>query len=812
MSAAPRPENETAPVPELAADALRWRCDPGRFDFETTNDVERIYDVIGQATAVEALQFGLETDAPGQNIFVRGLHGSGRMTLIQQLLPKLQASCEFVYDYCYVNNFDDPQRPALVKLPAGEGRDFRKAVDELISFISNQLAKALSDEKIQQRQKILHERFEERVKALTGPFETRLKEAGFALVSIDAGESTQMMIVPLHEGKPIGPEEFDQLHASGAISEEDYSQRRARFEEFIEEFRSVGTQVQEIRNEQMGASQSIFQDAAKTMLSSHIAAIRRRFDAPAVNRFLDDLLDDIVDEKLMLLREDQDFVKLYRVNVIRDHDPTAGCPIVVENVPTLSTLLGSIDAEVVPGGVVNSDHTMICGGSILRADGGYLILEAADVLAEPAAWKMLMRSLRTGKLEIIPRELIYSTLGRSMKPEPIELHLKVILIGDAQLYAMLDAYDADFRNMFKVLADFDSEIARDDTGVQRYAGVLARIGKEENLTAFDAPAVALLAEHGARIAGRANRLTTRFGRLADIAREASYIAQHAGRQIAQAEDVREAVRRTKRRGDLPSRKFRQYIADGTILIETAGTQVGQMNGLAVLQAGPLTYGFPARITATVGPGTAGIINIERESQLSGSIHTKGFHILRGLMRNLLRTDHPPVFSASLVFEQSYGGIDGDSASGAETCCLLSALTNIPIRQELAMTGAIDQFGNILAIGGVNEKIEGFFDTCRDIKLTGTQGVIIPKSNAGDLMLREDVVEAAERGEFHIYAVSHITQALELLLGQPAGKRGDDGRYPEGTVLHGAMDASDRYWKEAIKAASGKGESAGGGDA
>jgi predicted ATP-dependent protease len=358
---------------------------------------------------------------------------------------------------------------------------------------------------------------------------------------------------------------------------------------------------------------------------------------------------------------------------------------------------------------------------------------------------------------------------------------------------MLDALASDFRDHFKVLADFGSTIPRDEAGLKHYAGILARIAEEEKLLPFDRGAVAYLCEHGARIAASPDKLTGRFGRLADLAREADYLATHAGEPHVSVERVREAVRRTKRRADLPARNYREMIARQTIRVHTCGREVGQVNGLAVMHAGPLTYGFPSRITATIGPGSAGTINIEREADLSGSIHTKGFYILGGLLRYLLRTEHPLAFSASVAFEQSYGGIDGDSASGAEMCCLLSALTDVPIRQGLAMTGAIDQVGNILPIGAVNEKIEGFYDACVDVCLTGSQGVIIPQSNVGDLMLREDVVEACREGRFAVYPVDTIQQALALFSGLDAGVRDEDGVFPEESLLGLAVSQARAYW-------------------
>jgi len=474
---------------------------------------------------------------------------------------------------------------------------------------------------------------------------------------------------------------------------------------------------------------------------------------------------------------------------------------VIENAPTLANLLGSVEREFNPGSVVRSDHLMVRAGTLLKADGGYLILEARDVLMEPGAWKVLVRTLRTGKLEIVPSELVGFQWGPLLKPEPIEISVKVVLLGDPDLYYLLDAYDADFPNQFKILSDFDTTVARNERSARYYAGVIANAAKEEDLLPFSNRAVAVLCEHGARIAARRDRMTIRFGRILDIAREASFIARKKKGDEVTDQEVREAITLSKRRGDLPSRRFRDLVSAGTIRIQIEGDALGQVNGLAVIHAGPMIYGFPTRITATIGPGTAGTIDIEREAQLSGAIHTKGFYILGGLLRHLLHTPHPLAFSASIAFEQSYGGIDGDSASGAEMCCLLSALTGVPLRQDLAMTGAIDQLGHIQPVGAVAEKIEGFFDTCRDIGLSGTQGVIIPKANAGDLMLREDVVAACREGRFSVYAVEKVEEALSLLTGWAAGERDEEGRYAANSLLGLAEQKAFEYWVMASASAT-----------
>ncbi|HUU96434.1 MAG TPA: ATP-binding protein [Phycisphaerae bacterium] len=794
-----RTKRSDGPVGPLPAGVLRWTCDPAKLAFESTEDVEPITGVVGQDDAVEALRFGLETNAPGQNVFVRGLTGTGRMTLLKRLLEEIQPSCPLTRDRCYVHNFAQPDRPRLITLPRGKAKEFRRRIEKLADFIGEHLGPALSSEAIKARRTALERAAEQEFQAVMKPFNEALRAAGLAMVSRQVGPITQTVILPLVEGKPVPSEELDQLIARGQYDQEQQAALREAQAKFEEQLAEISEKVNEIRRKHDQAVQELLEKNARQMLGKFVDVIEKDFPEPSVRTFLNEVFEDVVANRLPQLgKEEDELSTLYRVNIVLEHKDEGSCSIIIENTPTMRNLLGTIDYEFTHSGEARATHMGIGAGSLLRADGGYLILEARDVLSEPGAWKVLVRTLRTGRLEIAPTELIFPWTGPSLKPEPIDVHVKVILLGDAWIYHLLDAYDPDFPQLFKVLADFDATIVRDDRGINEYAGVLARIAREEELTPFDRGAVAALVEYGARVAARKGKLTARFGRLADIAREAAFIAGKENRRFVTAEDVRTAFWRSKRRADLPARRFRELVADGTIRVQTRESALGQVNGLAVLQAGPLVYGFPARITATIGPGTAGVINIEREAALSGAIHTKGFYILGGLLRWLLRTDHPLAFNASIAFEQSYGGIDGDSASGAEICCLLSALTDLPLRQDLAMTGAIDQMGNILPIGGVNEKIEGFFDVCRDATFTGTQGVIIPQANAGDLMLREDVVEAAREGTFHVYGVKTVHEALELFTGMPAGELGAAGRYPDGSLFALAVQRAREYWLKAIQ--------------
>lgn len=789
------------PVP-LPADQLRWRCDPARLGFETTAQVEPVHGVVGQDTAVEALRFGLATDAPGHHVFVRGLSGTGRVTLVRQLMEQIRPMCPEARDRCYVHNFAQPTSPRLITLPRGQAPRFARLMDELCEFIRSELAGALRSEVHQSRRAAVRAQAERWIRTLVGPFEQELRAAGLALVTVDLGRVVQTAIFPLFEGKPVAPDAFEKLRAEGRVSDEQYAAVQQRIASFAQRFEQVTEAVRRERERFEAELRELDRQEIQALLGARVEPIAREFQHEALARYLAEVVQDVANHRLPLLARGVDFTRLYRVNVLVTHEPGVSCPIVVEANPTAANLLGTIEQQVTPRAGVRMDHLGIRAGALLRADGGYLLLEARDVLTLPGAWHALMRTLRTGRLEIGPPETIAPWLPRALKPEPVQVHTKVILIGDEELYALLDALDPDFPHLFKVLADFDTTIARNEAGMQLYAGVLARIAREEGHPPFDRTAVGALIEHGARVAARGGRLTARFSRVGDIAREAAFIARRRGHTTVAAGHVRDALAAARHRANLPSRRFQQRLAEGVIRVQTTGEAVGQVNGLAVIRAGPLVYGFPQRITATIGPGEVGVINIEREAELSGAIHTKSFYILGGLLRTLLGPEHPLAFDASIAFEQSYGGIDGDSASGAEICCLLSALTGLPLRQDLAMTGAIDQTGAIMAVGAVNEKIEGFFDACRVLGLSGTQGCVIPRANAPDLMLRDDVVEASAAGLFHVYAVDSVHDALTILTGRPAGVRDPHGRYPDGTVLAEAQQRARQFWIASRQRADG----------
>ncbi|MFQ5590328.1 MAG: AAA family ATPase, partial [Phycisphaerae bacterium] len=658
------PAAGTVGASALPPEVLRWHCDPGLLPFDSTADVEPATGVVGQDAAVEALRFGLEINAPGQNIFVRGFSGTGRLTLVQRLLEELQPTRPPTKDRCYVRNFSRPECPHLITLGPGEGQTFRRRVDKLVDFIRDDLSAALSSESLKARRGAIAQSMQKKLEGVVNPFEKALRAAGLTLVSVEAGPVVQTLIFPLVNDKAIPPEEFDQLHTRGVVADAEYKAVRDSYARFEPKLAEINDQANEIRQEHDEAVQELLETSARLVLDKIVRDIQAAFPQPAVHRFLSELVDDVVEHHLSHIDEDTEFARLYRVNVVLEHKADGACPIIVENAPTTRNLLGTVDLDAGGEDGVRPSHMGLRAGSLLAADGGYLILEDRDVLNEPEAWKVLMRVLRTGRIEITPPEPSMPGWTPSLKPEPIEVDLKVVMLGDPETHAFLDANDPYFPQLFKVLADFDITIPRDSAGIKHYAAVIARIVRDEHLPDFDRNAVARLIEHGSRIAATNGKLSARFGRLADIAREAAFLARGAGRQIVSRDDVHIAVANGKRRADLPSRQFRELVSSGTIRMDIEGRVVGQINGLAVLQSGPLIYGFPTRITATIGPGTEGVINIEREAALSGAIHTKGFYILGGLLRSLLRTHHPLAFDASIAFEQSYGAIDGDSASGA----------------------------------------------------------------------------------------------------------------------------------------------------
>jgi ATP-dependent Lon protease len=777
--------------------------DEEKLSFRSTEDVDPAEGIIGQPIAMEAIRFGVESTAPGQNIYVRGTSGTGRMSLVNTLLQELKPQARRRLDRCYVHNFQRPDRPRLITLPSGDGPVLRRRMKAFADFVETRLFESLEGEPLKARREAIGRRTQSELEQITQPLGKDLQQNGLALVQLQAQPASRTAIFPVVEGKAVPPEELLQMVQSGKISEEEFKQIEQKIGRFSSQLHEVSRKANKTWQQGLKTVQQFMASEARALMQSYSDELLTNFSQEKVTEFIAEVIDDVIENRMRAesLEGQPPPQVIYGINVVCTHDGETS-PVITENSPTVLNLLGTVEPEFVGGGQTVTNYRGIRAGTLVHADGGYLILDARDILSEPGAWRMLMRALRTGCVEIVPPEMGWPMATHSLKPEPIEISVRIILIGSSNLYHQLDQVDQDFSDMFKVLADFSTEIERSDLGINQYAGVVSRMCHNEGLPHFSAGGIAALAEHGARVASRKGKITARFGRIADIVREAAFLSNKEQVQLVTRAHIEDAVRRTKYRASLPSSRFQELINDGTIMLETSGSVVGQINGLAIISAGPILYGFPARITATIGAGQAGIINIEGAAEMSGAIHTKGFHILGGLLRHLLQTDHPLAFSASIAFEQSYGGIDGDSASGAEICCLLSALTGVPLHQGLAMTGAIDQHGHIEAIGGVNEKIEGFFDACAAIGLQGDQGVIIPWANAGDLMLRYDVVKACTDGRFHIYAVHSVTEALEILTGKEAGEADENGDFPAGSLLQLARERAFEYWNKTLSRPDG----------
>ena len=745
----------------VTPDQLRWTCP--KLSFNDTGDITPATHIVGQEAAHEALCFGLSVDAKGHNVFVRGHAGTGRLTLVKEVVDQVTLQTPQGLDHLYVLDPDRADTPMLISVAPGTGRALKERIDELIRFIREDLVDLSQTEQLLDRTFELEQRANEEMRTHTEPFEASLAEEGLVLVSVEDEDGDEQTVVALMVGEDaVSVDQLPALVATGAMTREDAVRLRAAVEQRSQELRRLQVKVTRIRKRTQHKLQRASRGAVAQVLKDAVADLRR--EVPETREWLDKVVAE-VSKVLPMLRENAELVERYRANLLVERDPNGPRPFVLVTVPTFQSLVGSVD---VPND--QPPHLGIHAGALLEADGGYLVVEAADLVSEPGAWAALTRTLRSGLLELAPQDPPGTTQRSShIRPAPIPVNLKVVLIGDPAIYYALDEADDDFALLFKVLADFDDVLERDAAAIKKYVEVIAGMAQRGKLPPFTAGAVSALVEHGVRVASEEGKLTARFGRIADIAREGAFLARARRVEQVHRQDVEKAVHAGRRRADMPGRRFRERVASGAWRIETRDRRVGQINGLAVIQAGPLVYGFPSRITATVGPGTDGAVHVEREAQLSGQIHTKGFYILQGLLRELLDNTHPLVFDASITHEQSYGGIDGDSASGAELCALMSALTRIPARQGLAMTGAIDQFGHVMPIGAVNEKVEGFFDTCAAGGLDGTQAVIVPAANVADLMLRRDVAEACRADRFAVYGVDHIEQALELFLELPVAE-------------------------------------------
>ncbi len=801
---------------EVPVSQLRWTCSPKTLGIRTTDDIEPSKEIIGQERAIRSLHLGLEMKHPGYNVFVTGFSGTGRMTTIKRLLSEYQSKEVFLKDRCYVHNFNNADQPILLTLKAGDGcrlhNDMQSLVQELIRIIPA----AFERKRFKDERKRLVELFQERQQSVLKDYEQKVKEKGFEVIQVQVGAIMRPDITPVVDNQPVGFEQMDTLIKEGKITKE-------RAEQLIRDRASLESQMElvmrELRNIERKAKESL-NDLAERFIApivkDSVDDVRTRYSYPKVQRYFDDVQKNIM-ENLSRFRphddqpqpqvsgsppeeEEEDSFLEYQVNVVVDNSKTKGVPIVIETNPRFKNLFGTIDREVDRNGVWRTDFTLIKPGSLLKADGGFLVINALDALTEPGVWQMLKRTLRYSLVEIQSMETGIFGSTSAFKPEPIDIDVKVVMLGDAFIYFLLYDQDDDFKKIFKVRADFDTEMPREEQGVSHYTEFVKMICDDERLNPFAASGISAIIEYGVRLAGQQNKLSTRFNLVADVAREANYWAVKDGSRIVTKEHVKRAIEEQIERVRLTEEKIREMINDGILMIATEGSVIGQVNGLSVLDMREHVFGIPSRITATTSIGRQGIINIEREVEMSGPSYNKGVLIISGYLAGMYAHNKPLTMNASITFEQNYSGVDGDSASSTEVYAILSSLANIPIRQSIAVTGSVNQKGEIQPIGGINQKIEGFFETCRLRGLTGEQGVMIPYQNTRDLMLQEEVITAVRKGQFHIYSIRTINEGIEILTGMKAGRRTGDGAFEPGTV-HAAVDHTlteyAKHWKSLI---------------
>ena len=804
-------------VASLPPEKLRWHCDPARIPFETTAEVEPTVNDMGQDRAMRALRMGVELRASGYNLFVCGLSGTSRGGMIVRMVEEMHLETETAPDRCYVNNFKNADRPRLLTLPRGQANAFKKEVESGIDFLRRRIPQVFEGEPFQRQKTRIVERFTVREKELMDDFTRRIAREQFALGRMQVGAVALPEIFPVLEGQMVPIEEIPKMVQEGKLESVTAEELERKYDQFRQEFTVVYRKTLSLSRELASEMSYLEQEAASVLVDGVIEELKEKYPSPQISEYLEEVRHHILDNLDPFKeregedeqppseggggqrpeRTDRDPFRVYGVNVILAHGEQEKVPVIFETIPTYANLFGTIHRSYDTRGGWNSDFMDLRGGSLLRADGGFLVMYALDTLTEAGVWRTLKRTLNHGKLEIQPVDVFFPFSTAALKPEPIEIHVKIILIGDRDMYELLYDYEDDFKKIFKVRVEFDEEMPWSEEVIRQYAGRLRKLSDDEHLCPFDRTAVAVLLEHGVRRAGRRGKITARFFDLADLAREASYVAKHEKATVVTAEHVRKAQEAQIDRHNLTETKIREMVEQNLLFIDTTGARVGQVNGLSVLEIGGYAFGKPVRITAAVALGKLGIINVERESNLSGRFHDKGVQIISGYLRRTFAQDKPLSLSASVCFEQSYSGVDGDSASSTEIYAILSALSGIPIKQELSVTGSVNQQGDVQPIGGVNQKIEGFYDVCKLKGLTGTQGVLIPAENVEDLMLRDEVIDAVAKRRFHIYPVATVEQGIEILTGVGAGKRGKTGKFEPGSVF-AAVDSRLRTMADTLR--------------
>lgn len=780
---------------ELAYTELKKGCFPEELSFRTTAEIKPLEGVIGQERAVKAFDFGLAVKMKGYNIYMAGPSGTGKTTYARNSTEKLAQTEPVPYDWCYVYNFQNPRSPLALRFEPGQGKQFKEDMAELVQLFKTELQKAFRAEDYETQKNTLEHSFDEKRDALMAEMSAVAEQYSFQVKTTNAG----VFFMPVVEGKAVGEDEYDDLS-------EDVKNKIEKNSQMVQE--KAGSIMRELRDMDKESKRQTDQLDYKTgmfAIGHHVNAVQEKYQEyerviSYINAVQEDVLENIsqfVEEEedgedslasllpMLGKKPAEDVTLKYKVNLIVDHSDSKGAPIVVTFNPTYNNLVGEVEYDSEFGNLT-TDFMKIKGGLFHKANGGYLLVQAQDILSTPQAWEALRRVMKTREINMDSiREQLGAVVAPTLKPEPIPANIKVIMIGSSYYYELLNEYDEEFDKFFKIRADFDYEMPRTDENIRKIAQFIKRFVDREGCMEFDVSAVCAIVEYSSRTAERQDKLSTRFNHLAEILCEAVTWAKLEGAELVTAAHIQKTIYEKEQRMKLYEEKLDEMLEENVIMIDTEGAEIGQINGLAVLDMGNYAFGNPSRITATTYVGKSGIVNIEKEARLSGQTHDKGVQIITGFLGQTYAQNFPLSLSCRVCFEQNYNGIDGDSASSTELYCILSSLAELPIRQDLAVTGSVNQKGEIQAIGGVTHKIEGFFDLCRKRGLTGTQGVIIPVSNVKDLVLKDEVVQAVKDGLFHIYPISKIDEGIELLMGLSAGKKNKAGNFPANSV-HGRV--------------------------
>ncbi len=779
---------------ELPLEKLRWTLDPEELHFKTTEDLKPDDKIIGQCRGVEAFRFGMGMPLKGYNIFVTGPAGTGKQATVKKMLKELSKSDKTPDDLLYVNNFKSSEAPILIRMPAGEGAIFKKEIHEFLEGIKREVPQLFESQEYIARKNEIIEMHEKQTREFFQGIEEKVKDSGLVIVNMQMGHFQRPDVVPLVDGEPMRMIQLEEKVDKGRFPRDEFERLKEKQKELKEEIDSILAQVRKLQKEVKKKSEDVDKLMFMTLAQELLNSLQTKYTDPKIVKYLEAMLENMsedLDSLRMIGKKPQPgeggmmfmppqadaILHPYQVNLLVDNTEQSGPPVRFEAYPTYRNLFGSIERVMDRHGGWRTDFTKIKAGSFIKAHGGYLVINLMDAIVEPGVWSTLKRSLKTEIIEIQTFDPYYFISATGLKPEPIDMEVKVVVLGEPYLYQLLRHYDPDVPKIFKVRADFETSMDRDVDAINAVANFISRMVEKDKLMPFDRSGVAAIIEQAVRMSGRQEKITTAFPHLADLLGEASYFAGRNGSGSVKAEHVDKAINAHIKRSNQAEERLQEMIDRGSIYVDTDGAVTGQVNGLAVYSLGDYSFGKPSRITAVTAMGKGGIINIEREADMSGPTHNKGIFILSGFLRQQFAQDKPLSLTASIAFEQSYGGIDGDSASSTELYALLSSLADVPIRQDIAVTGSVNQKGEVQPIGGVNQKVEGFYLCCKHAGLTGKQGVMIPEPNVKDLMLRKEVVEAVREGKFHIWSVENISQGIEILTGIKAGSKNKKGLTP-----------------------------------